>query len=545
MVDLKTRPFYLTEEEISWIKNQTNSLTIEQKIGQLFLVLGDSFSDEKLQELVKSSRVGGILFRPASKNEIKNKISYLNKISRNPLIFAANCEEGASGAISDGISFGSQMSLAACDDSKLVESFAKSIVKEAKEVGINWTFSPVSDIDMNFQNPIMNIRTLGSDANKVKRYATIQAKTFQHYGLIACAKHFPGDGVDYRDQHLHPSVNSLTAKRWRLTYGSIYKNLIKNDLLSIMVGHILLPSIEKEIDPNLKDNQCLPASLSSNLIQGLLRKELDFNGLVITDATIMGGYTMMMNRKKALVTSINSGIDMFCFNTDFEEDYNFLLESYKSGELNNERLNDALLRIFAIKAKTIFEKGAPIRINTKKVAEMVADKSITLVKNEQNILPIAPEKYPNIRLIILGKDEIDGEKLSLYAKDELEKNGFNVTIYKRDEDAMHGVGGLSTKRLTLYIANYPTLSNQTTIRISFNPIHALDTPRFPYEEPYIFLSLGNPYHLQDVPKVKVYINGYGCTKTIFNASLNKLLGLSPFLGKSPVDAFCGLVDTHY
>lgn len=219
---------------------------------------------------------------------------------------------------------------------------------------------------------------------------------------------------------------------------------------------------------------------------------------------------------------------MFCFNTDFEEDYNFLLESYKSGELNNERLNDALLRIFAIKAKTIFEKGAPIRINTKKVAEMVADKSITLVKNEQNILPIAPEKYPNIRLIILGKDEIDGEKLSLYAKDELEKNGFNVTIYKRDEDAMHGVGGLSTKRLTLYIANYPTLSNQTTIRISFNPIHALDTPRFPYEEPYIFLSLGNPYHLQDVPKVKVYINGYGCTKTIFNASLNKLLGLSPF-----------------
>ena len=545
MVDLKTRPFYLTEEEISWIKNQTNSLTIEQKIGQLFLVLGDSFSDEKLQELVKSSRVGGILFRPASKNEIKNKISYLNKISRNPLIFAANCEEGASGAISDGISFGSQMSLAACDDSKLVESFAKSIVKEAKEVGINWTFSPVSDIDMNYQNPIMNIRTLGSNANKVKRYATIQAKTFQHYGLIACAKHFPGDGVDYRDQHLHPSVNSLTAKRWRLTYGSIYKNLIKNDLLSIMVGHILLPSIEKEIDPNLKDNQCLPASLSSNLIQGLLRKELDFNGLVITDATIMGGYTMMMNRKKALVTSINSGIDMFCFNTDFEEDYNFLLESYKSGELNNERLNDALLRIFAIKAKTIFEKGAPIRINTKKVAEMVADKSITLVKNEQNILPIAPEKYPNIRLIILGKDEIDGEKLSLYAKDELEKNGFNVTIYKRDEDAMHGVGGLSTKRLTLYIANYPTLSNQTTIRISFNPIHALDTPRFPYEEPYIFLSLGNPYHLQDVPKVKVYINGYGCTKTIFNASLNKLLGLSPFLGKSPVDAFCGLVDTHY
>lgn len=290
MVDLKTRPFYLTEEEISWIKNQTNSLTIEQKIGQLFLVLGDSFSDEKLQELVKSSRVGGILFRPASKNEIKNKISYLNKISRNPLIFAANCEEGASGAISDGISFGSQMSLAACDDSKLVESFAKSIVKEAKEVGINWTFSPVSDIDMNYQNPIMNIRTLGSDANKVKRYATIQAKTFQHYGLIACAKHFPGDGVDYRDQHLHPSVNSLTAKRWRLTYGSIYKNLIKNDLLSIMVGHILLPSIEKEIDPNLKDNQCLPASLSSNLIQGLLRKELDFNGLVITDATIMGVY---------------------------------------------------------------------------------------------------------------------------------------------------------------------------------------------------------------------------------------------------------------
>lgn len=547
MVDLKKQPFYLSAEQIRWVENTMAMLSTEQKAGQLFCVMGGDYPLEQLKEMVSASRVGGILYRPAPAEEIRTKYAELDAVAPVPLLKAANLEEGGAGAISDGTLFGWPMLAAAADEPEQTEHFALSTASEGKEAGINWTFSPVCDLDMNFQNPITNVRTCGSDLDKVLRGTEIFAKVMQKNGIAACAKHFPGDGVDYRDQHLHPSYNSLDAKEWYESYGRIYQNLIGKDLLSIMVGHIVQPEVEMDINPELKFEDCLPGSLSKELITGVLRGKFGFNGVITTDATIMGGFCMAMERRLAIPAAIMAGNDMLVFNTNFEEDYAYILEALEDGRLTKERLDEAVTRILALKAKVCGEH--PYTEITREISEKwhrdCVEKAITLVKNLQpEVLPVTKDKYDSIRLIILGNDTIPGGIMSDTAKCFLEKRGFSVDVYQPFEDELHGTKKLPDRRLTIYLANYEHASNQTTVRINWCRKHALDSPRFLHEEPCIFISMANPYLLQDVPRVKTYINAYTATVTSVQVVLEKLLGEGEFTGVSPVDAFCGLPDTR-
>lgn len=547
MVDLKKQPFYLSTQQIKWVEDTLKKLSMEQKAGQLFCVMGGDYPLEQLKEMVRQSRVGGILYRPAPAEEIRAQYEELDAVASVPLLKAANLEEGGAGAISDGTLFGWPMLIAAADDPVQTEHFALSTVSEGREAGINWTFSPVCDLDINFRNPITNVRTCGSDMDKVLRGTEIFAEVMQKNGIAACAKHFPGDGVDYRDQHLHPSYNSLTAEEWYASYGRIYQNLISKDLMSIMVGHIVQPNVEMDINPELKFEDCLPGSLSRELLTGVLREKFGFNGVITTDATIMGGFCMAMERRLAIPAAIMAGNDMLVFNTNFEEDYGYIIDALKDGRLTEERLDEAVTRILALKAKVCVDHPytAVDREQSAQWHRECVEKSATLVKNlKPEVLPVTKEKYDTIRLIILGNDTIPDGTMSDTAKSFLEEHGFEVEIYRPYEDDLHGTGALSDRRLTIYLANYEQASNQTTVRIDWCKKHALDTPRFLNEETCIFVSLANPYLLQDVPRVKTYINSYTATKTSVRVVLGKLLGKGEFEGVSPVDAFCGLPDTR-
>lgn len=156
---------------------------------------------------------------------------------------------------------------------------------------------------------------------------------------------------------------------------------------------------------------------------------------------------------------------------------------------------------------------------------------------------MTPERYPNIRLVTLGKDEIPEGSVREITRQILEEQGFRVEVYEPFADDLHGSAQLPSDRLTLYMANYEQASNQTVVRIQWCPKHALDMPRFVNEEVSVFVSLANPYGLQDVPRIRTYINAYTATRTTIRLTIDKLMGKSPFRGTSPVDAFCGLPDT--
>lgn len=547
MIDLSARPFYLNEEQAVWVKKTLADLTTEEKAGQLFCVMGGDFTPEVLRELVKEGKIGGILYRPVKPcEEVKADYAPLDGAAKVPLLKAANLEEGGSGGMRDGTLFGWPMLSAATDDIQAAERFGEVCGVEGRRAGINWTFSPVCDLDLNYLNPITNVRTFGSDQERVKKFTQAYVEAVQSCGMAACAKHYPGDGVDYRDQHLHPTYNSLPAAEWYASYGKVYENLIAHDLLSVMVGHIAQPNVAKAMNPDLSDRECaMPASLSKTLLTEVLRGKLGFNGVITTDATIMGGYCMAMERRKAIPTSIMSGCDMLVFSTDFEEDYEYILDGLRDGLLTEERLNEAVTRILALKAKVCFNAPCGEEIDGAAWHRECADKAITLVKNLQpEALPMTPERYPRVRLIPLGKDEILDGSVGEITKELLEARGFQVEIYDVFADNLHGTKELPKNRLTLYMANYEQASNQTVVRVNWCKKHALDMPRFVNEETSVFVSLANPYMLQDVPRIKTYINAYTATRTTIELTLDKLMGRSDFQGVSPVDPFCGLPDTR-
>lgn len=545
MVDVRKSPFLLSDEQAAWVESTRAGLSREEKAGQLFCVMGGDYAPEVLKEMVSTGKIGGILFRPVKPGaEIAADYAPLDEVAKVPLLKAANLEEGGSGGMSDGTLFGWPMLTAATDEPEMAEKFGKVCGTEGASVGINWTFSPVCDLDVNYLNPITNVRTFGSDTERVKAMTESYVKAVQACGVAACAKHYPGDGVDYRDQHLHPTYNSLPAQEWYASYGAVYENLIANGLMSVMVGHIAQPNVAKDVNPQLTfEETMMPATLSKTLLTDVLRGKYGFNGVITSDATIMGGYCMAMERRKAIPASIMAGCDMLVFNTDFAEDYGYILEALEDGRLTEDRLDEAVTRILALKAKYCHKvENAPVP--SAQWHEEAADKAITLVKNKQpEKLPITPDRYPNIRLVTLGKDEILDGSVREITKEILEQNGFKVEIYEPFADDLHGCANLPADRLTLYMANYEQASNQTVVRINWCPKHALDMPRFINEEVSVFVSLASPYNLQDVPMIRTYVNAYTATRTTIRLAIEKLMGKSEFKGVSPVDAFCGLPDT--
>ena len=543
MQALREKPFSLNEKELAWVADTLRAMAEREKCGQLFVVLGNACTEEDLRDLIENWGVGGVLFRPAPHDIVAEQYRKADSWSKLPLLHAANLEEGGAGALSDGTYFGNAMQVAAANDLSCTESYAKCCAKEGRGVGINWSFSPVADIDYNFRNPITNVRTFGSDPERVLAHASVFVKTLQKHGIAASCKHFPGDGVDFRDQHLHPTYNSLSAEEWFASYGKIYKSLIDDGLLSVMAGHIVQPNVIRAIHPEATDAELLPGSQSKELLTGVLRERFGFNGVIITDATIMGGYTMTMKRRDAIPRSVMAGADMLCFGTDIREDIGYLMDALSDGRLSVDRLNDAVARVLAMKA-VLHRQYPEAEIDCAAEEKRCAEKSVTLVKDTQSLIPVTKEQYPNIRLVTLGNSQAYDGSLTETAAELLEANGFHVERYDPLADDLHGTKDLPGDRLTLILCNYPTASNQTTVRIHWCEKHAMEIPRFLNEEAVAFISFSNPYHLQDVPRVRTYINAYSATQAVISAVIEKLLGKQLFKGANPVDPFCGLADTH-
>ncbi len=558
MIDLTTNPYYLTKDEIDYVYQQVNQMTVDEKIGQLFFVIGQDENTVNLDEFIDKYKPGGMMFRPGPAKDIKRQIKQIQSRSKYPLFFAANLESGGNGIVNEGTWLGMPMQMAATDNTDAAFQLGSIAGYEANQVGCNMSFAPIVDIDNNFRNPITNTRTFGSDPKRVLRMAQAQRKGLEENQVIPVIKHFPGDGVDERDQHLLSSINSLSADDWSNTYGHIYKTFIDKGISTVMIGHIYQPAWERKLQTGIKDQDLRPASASKLLINGLLRQELGFNGLAMTDATAMVGYNVILSREELLPATINAGVDMILFNKNIDEDYKAITTAVKTGVVSLERLDEAVTRILATKVSqkvltTDGELGITIpEILTLKtneyqaITERIAKQSVTLVKDRDHLLPISPAKTPRVRLIVLGDSDDggfkEGGKVTDLFKEELKKVGFDVSLYQMDFHEMfeEGVADLKEKfDLAFYVANVETASNQTTTRLDWIHLMAANAPWFAKAIPTVFVSTANPYHLFDVPYLSTYINAYTGTPANIKAIIRKMTGQENFEGISPVDPTCG------
>lgn len=560
-MDLKKTPFCLDDVDIAWVEKTLEKMTLEEKIGQLFCPIGYSTEPEYLNMLL-GFHIGGLFFRDGVGEEMRKTFAYAQAHSPIPLLIPSNLEAGGDGAATDGTPYGKQMACAAAGDKKYAYRLGKIACTEAAALGINWAFAPVIDIDMNYHNPITNVRTYGDDPETVYEYAKEYMRAAGECNVAVSIKHFPGDGVDERDQHLLTSVNSLSMEEWDKTYGSVYKRLIENGALTVMAGHIAMPAYQGYFNPETK-NTIIPASLSKELLNDLLREKLGFNGLIITDATPMVGFTSAMARERSIPMAIENGCDMILFNKDLAEDYRFMMEGYQNGLLSEKRLLEANRRILALKAALkLHEKSAvgslvpppeqlSILRNEQHVkwARELADASVTLVKDTQHLLPISAEKYPKVLLEILG-DFPSNDRVIGQVKTELEKRSFQVFVYEKEnfEIGVDNVENFKKKYdLVIYIGNVENASNKTTNRLNWYTFwgQGNNVPWFAGEVPVLFISVANPYHLLDVPMIKTYINCYSNNEYALDAAVEKITGESPFKGQNPIDPFCKRVELTY
>ena len=559
---LKQNPFFLSDKDIEWVYSNLNGMTLEEKVGQLFCLCMFDTREEAVERVFNILKPGGTMYRPVSSQEAVQLTNWLAERSKVPMLIAANFEKGADGGITDGTGIGTPMEIAATDDTAYAKYLGEVCGKEGAASGFNWAFAPIIDIDTNFRNPITNTRTFGSDAKRVREMGEAYVRAVQENGVAASIKHFPGDGQDERDQHLVTSVNGMSCEEWDKTYGEAYKASIEAGALTVMIGHIMQPAYQRKLNPAIKDEDMMPATLSEELMEGLLRKNLGFNGLIVTDATSMGGFTIPMAREKAVPLSIARGADMFLFAKDTQEDFNFMLKGVMDGIITPERLEDALLRILALKAAlklhekplpTVESAKAAINPKHKEYAVECAKKAITLVKEQKGVLPLSPEKTKRMLFIPIEADTANAMfSMTATAKaaffEMLKKEGFDVTEFQPNM-GMEGMMAPTSATLEkydviVYLANLATKSNQTTVRIEWAQPMGANLPAYVQQIPTVFVSIANPYHLLDVPRVKTFINCYHSSPIVLEALMDKLMGRDTFKGVNPVDPFCGKWDTR-
>ena len=578
MIDLRANPFFLDDEGIRWVNETLASMTVEEKAGQVFCPLGLAGNEEVLRGMVCGLGIGGIMYRPGPKAVIQETHRRIQEMAKIPLLLAANTEAGGSGLSFEGTGFGAPMAVAATGDPENAYRMAYTACYEGAMMGLNWSFAPIVDIDMDFHNPITNTRTFGSDPDRVIACASRYLDAADECGVAVSIKHFPGDGADERDQHIVTSVNSLDCETYMKTYGRVYRTLIDKGAKTVMVGHIAQPAWVKKLNPGASRREMLrPASLSRELMTGLLRGELGFNGLISTDSSAMIGLTTAMPRRLAVPTAIEAGADMFLFNKDLTEDYGYLLAGLREGLLSMERLDEAVTRILATKAslglhrkqkegtlvpppEALDEVGKP---EFRAWSTAVADQAVTLVHDRQALLPISPAKYPRLYLNVIQKSNDPDDPFVLAWKEAFEKEGFEVTVRDRrvsiepsdfdapelspEKAALMGElyrGVEDTRKcydLYVYICNMQNASNNTTLRLNWNVVFGLgdDAPWLTAEVPVMMISTGYPYHLFDAPTVDTFINAYSSEPQYRHAVMEKIMGRSEFKGVSPVDPYCG------
>lgn len=563
-VDLRKAPFCLGEEAILWVENTQKEMNLDDKVGQLFCVCCREGTREEVEWIYQTLNPGTILLRQLKMDELSDYSKMIHAKSKVPLLVAANLEKGGDGVADEGTLLASPMGIAATGDKKNASRLGEVCAKEGKALGVNWALSPIVDIDYNWRNPITNVRTFGNDPETVKTMGVEFVKAVQKEGLAASPKHFPGDGRDERDQHLCVTINDFSCEEWDDTYGKVYKNCIDEGALTIMVGHIIQLGYERKYRPGVADEELLPATLSPVIMKNLLREKLGFYGLIATDATTMAGYIIPMDRAEALPTSVENGADIILLSRNLQEDIKFIREGLKKGLLTEARLEDAVTRILGLKASLGLHKKSMIETNDipkeivgnslfKQWAKEIADQAITLVKEQKGVFPLTTERYKKI--LLYGIETLEKAKgltqaasVYLKVKEMLEKEGFRVEIYQpytAFEGAIPEYNSITKEYdCILYIANLTTKSNQTCVRIEWAQPFGSNVPVYSNVVPTIFVSVENPYHLVDVPRVKTFINTYSSNDATLRALIDKLMGKSGFYGESPIDPFCGMWDAH-
>lgn len=543
--------YVFTPKDTTW-----KTFTLREKIGQTMVIISKyyshiQFEGKDLDAFFEKYPVGGIFppdwyyfyFAPKDSNltyYIKESIKGYATHSKYPLIFMEDYERGL------GLQYPKEythmpveMAIGAANSEKLAYNFGKSIALEARDIGINYLLHPVVDLNMNPLHSLVNERSISDNPEKAIPLLKKQIDAMHDQNIITCIKHFPGDGATIRDQHLITASNTLEWKEWKNTFGKVFQSLINYGAASLMVGHLTFPAYQKE----KHNGHFLPASLSKEIITNLLKKEMGFKGVVISDALNMGGAAGYYdNELETSIKCFEAGVDLMLWpGLSFMDT---LEARILRGEIPMERLDDAVARIWAMKERFGLLGGkVPIfkeltnedKKYVKNTAKKVAENAVTLIRGKEEFIPIDTISIKTILLTNVSQ----GDKTNIFehTKKILEEKGYKVNL-------RYGLSYFDWNwrmdSLKYYDRIIACFENKYFDPVGIPFLKATEaesvwTLNMLPKEQIIAVSYSNPYYLdyyfQHIP---VLINAYSSDKFSQEAVVKALTGEIPFKGVSPV-----------
>ena len=515
-----------------WVDSVYNSLTVDQKIGQLFTIwVATKQGPEKMKEVsekIKKNHLGGLIF---SLGNIKDQAVATNKfqsISKVPLLIGMDAEWGLGMRLDDAFSFPFNMTLGSIKNDSLIYQVGKRIGIHAKRLGVHINFAPVTDINTNPNNPIIGSRSFGEDKLNVTRKSLAYLKGMQSQGIMGSAKHFPGHGDTSTDSHKTLPIINFSSKRINNIELYPYKELINNNLSGVMVAHMEVPSLER--------TPKLPSTLSKKIITKILIKKLKFKGLVITDAMDMKGVVDFNKDKSADVSALLAGNDILLMPDDLDQSTISIKNALLNGEISQERLAHSVKKILMAKYKAGLNNLIQVNIDNlnqdmnsdldKALFDNLTEKSITLIKNDNDILPIK-NMSSKIAYLKMGNSSSDEflKMLNHYTKvDQLD--------YEMSSNEL--LESLSAYDVVIVGLHKSDESPFVSYKFSKNEIKLLEM--ISKEKNVILNIFSKPYALMDVDlnNIKSVLISHQNNNTSQNKSAQVIFGAIPAQGILPV-----------
>jgi len=566
--DPASTQFQPSEKALKWADKQLKKMSVEEKVGQLVHVginarfaNQDSEYFQDLKRQVVDKKIGGIIFFGAPIYETTILINRMQALADVPLLMSLDAETGIGMRFEDAINFPWAMAVAATGNPEFARRMGVITGREARAIGVYHVYAPVLDVNNNAGNPVINVRSYSEDPETVARFGVQFIQGIQSQNVLATAKHFPGHGDTNIDSHRGLPIIDHSLASLEKTELIPFRAAIKGGVSSIMIGHIALPQIDgEEIKPLkeykggdaeigaeiVKQKATVPATLSEKIQTELLRKNMGFDGLIVTDAMSMSGLTIYFDQAEAGVRAFLAGADILEKPADVDVMINGLVAAVKTGRITEDRLNQSVRKILAWKYELGLAKQRITPIDqidkivsgkdSDQLAKEIAGKAITLVRNDEDAIPLDRTK----RIAVLGlSNGFDGEATMFSLGRGLRQNGVKYdAVLLQDNSSPEQIARAKeiTSRADIVIAAmYGRVRSGARNSVGVPEAGAsILNNLLADNKKVIGVSYGNPYVLTAFPQLKTYLVAYGDMSELQLASVTAMLGSQDITGRLPI-----------
>ena len=547
------KPARLPSGGEKWVESTLKKMSLEEKLGQLLVVhyYGGFLSTESeayknLLRLVEEKHVGGFAVQTRgtplgiARSQAYPTAALANQLQSHtkvPLLVAADFERGSSMRLEEGTAFPHAMAIGATSDPKLAYEMGRITALEARAVGVHWVFAPVADVNSNPDNPIINTRSFGEDPKQVAEYVAAFVRGVEENGALSTAKHFPGHGDTSVDSHIDLSL--VTGSRERLERIELvpFRAAIAAGTSAVMTGHLAVPAIE----PNAE----LPATMSSKVLTDLLRKEMGFEGIIVTDAMEMGGITSRYPPAEAAVRSIEAGADVLLVPPVVDAALTALRDAVASGRLSAARIDESVRRILRAKARLELHKQRMVdlgALNTafgrpeyQQQALEISDRGVTLLRNAAGLVPLDATRRTRALLLAVAGDP-DPYPAEVFEReirwrvDSLTTVRTDTQFVKADTVKLPAASAYDVAIVALFVR---VADRKGTVGLP-EAHAALVTQLLANGKPVVVVCFGSPYLIAGFPEAKTWLAVFSTVDVAQRSAARALFGQAAIGGKLPI-----------